>query len=166
MSARKRMPVLAPGMLMGAGLGGFVDGIVFHQILQWHSMLSARIPPDDVVSIKVNMVWDGYFHAAVWLMTVVGLGWLWRSARRADVQWSGKAFTGALLAGWGVFNLVEGVVNHHLLKIHHVNEYVIEPLYLDVTFLVSGVLLVLIGASLIYAGRTDSQSPGGLRPDS
>lgn len=160
MSGLAPRPVVAPGLLMGAGLGGFVDGIVFHQILQWHSMLSARIRPDDVVSIKVNMVWDGYFHAAVWLMTVVGLAWLWRTARRVDVAWSGRAFTGSLLAGWGVFNLVEGVVNHHLLGIHHVHEYVLDPLYLDVTFLVSGALLVLIGVSLVIAGRADSHAPG------
>jgi uncharacterized membrane protein len=30
----------APGLLLGIGLGGFVDGIVAHQILQWHHMLT------------------------------------------------------------------------------------------------------------------------------
>ncbi len=29
-----------PGLLLGIGLGGFVDGIVLHQILQWHHMLT------------------------------------------------------------------------------------------------------------------------------
>jgi uncharacterized membrane protein len=57
MNALQRAPVIAPGLVIGAGLGGFVDGIVFHQILQWHGMLSSRIPPDTVVAIKVNMVW-------------------------------------------------------------------------------------------------------------
>ena len=28
----------APGILLGIGPGGFVDGIVLHQILQWHHM--------------------------------------------------------------------------------------------------------------------------------
>jgi Predicted membrane protein (DUF2243) len=32
-----------PGILLGVGLGGFVDGIVLHQILQWHHMLTIRI---------------------------------------------------------------------------------------------------------------------------
>ena len=32
----------APGILLGIGLGGFVDGIVLHQILQWHHMLSSE----------------------------------------------------------------------------------------------------------------------------
>ena len=35
-----RMPSRASGLLYGLGLGGFVDGIVLHQILQWHHMVS------------------------------------------------------------------------------------------------------------------------------
>lgn len=30
-----------PGVLLGLGLGGFVDGILLHQILQRHHMLSS-----------------------------------------------------------------------------------------------------------------------------
>jgi uncharacterized membrane protein len=41
---------------MGAGLGGFIDGIVFHQILQIHNMLSARIPADTLINAKIHMV--------------------------------------------------------------------------------------------------------------
>ena len=41
-------PVSA-GVLFGLGLGGFFDGIVLHQVLQWHHMLtSAGYPPDSV----------------------------------------------------------------------------------------------------------------------
>jgi uncharacterized membrane protein len=29
-----------PGLLLGLGLGGFIDGIVMHQILQWHHLLT------------------------------------------------------------------------------------------------------------------------------
>ncbi|MCK1539441.1 DUF2243 domain-containing protein, partial [Bradyrhizobium sp. 176] len=31
---------ISAGVLLGLGLGGFFDGIVFHQLLQWHHMLS------------------------------------------------------------------------------------------------------------------------------
>src|SRR3954447_23051246 len=34
-------PPRAPGLLLGIGLGGFVDGILLHQILQWHHMLTS-----------------------------------------------------------------------------------------------------------------------------
>ena len=36
----RTLPSRAPGLLMGLGFGGFVDGIVLHQILQWHHMIS------------------------------------------------------------------------------------------------------------------------------
>ena len=48
-------PLIASGILMGAGMGGFVDGIVFHQILQLHNMVSGWLPPSNLVDAKVNM---------------------------------------------------------------------------------------------------------------
>jgi uncharacterized membrane protein len=69
----QRGPLISAGVLIGAGMGGFVDGIVLHQLLQWHNMLSARLPPDNLVGAKINMFWDGVFHAAVWVMTAIGL---------------------------------------------------------------------------------------------
>jgi hypothetical protein len=80
----RHSPMIGAGILIGAGMGGFVDGIVFHQILQWHNMLSAQLPPVDVVSIKVNMLWDGLFHAGVWIMSAVGIALLWRAGTRTD----------------------------------------------------------------------------------
>ena len=53
--ALRRTPLVAAGILLGAGLGGFVDGILLHQILQWHNMLSGQLPPDTLVRAKVNM---------------------------------------------------------------------------------------------------------------
>jgi uncharacterized membrane protein len=156
MAVATRRPLIAAGLLIGAGLGGFVDGIVFHQILQWHNMLSARLPPVDAATIKVNMVWDGLFHAGVWLLTALGIAALWRAGSRVDASWSGRVLLGAALAGWGSFNLVEGLLDHHLLALHHVYEYTADPLPWDLAFLASGVLLVAIGAALV-------RSAGGAR---
>src|SRR4051794_32178056 len=122
--ARSRMklgPVVLAGLVLGIGLGGFVDGILLHQILQWHNMLSSAIPPIDLVSMKYNMVWDGLFHAVTWTMCVLGIGLLFRAGRRADVPWSGKLFFGSIVGGWGLFNFVEGLIDHQLLGIHHVH---------------------------------------------
>jgi uncharacterized membrane protein len=143
---------------MGAGLGGFVDGIVLHQILQWHNMLSNQLPPDTLVAAKVNMYWDGVFHAAVWIMTALGLRMLWAAGSRRDVPWSGRTFMGALLFGWGLFNVVEGIIDHQLLGLHHVQEYTANKLPWDLAFLGFGVLLLLTGWSLIKAGRHDTAS--------
>ncbi len=68
-----------PGILLGVGLGGFVDGIVLHQILQWHHMLTSEgsYPKTTVVGLETNTLWDGLFHAATWLFVVAGLWVLW-----------------------------------------------------------------------------------------
>lgn len=148
----KRGPLISAGLLLGIGLGGFLDGIVFHQILQIHNMLSNQIPPDTLVNAKINMTWDGYFHAMVWVVTIIGVYRLFRAAKREDVLWSGKILFGAWLAGWGLFNLVEGIINHHVLQLHHVMEYVINKQTYDLAFLAFGVLLLLIGWLFIRAG--------------
>lgn len=142
---------------MGAGLGGFVDGIVLHQILQWHNMLSAKLPPSNLVDVKINMFWDGVFHAAVWLMTIIGLSLLWRASLRRDVLWSGRVLVGGLFLGWGLFNLVEGVINHQILNLHHVHEYA-EPRWAgDVGFLSMGGILVGGGYSLARSANRDDR---------
>jgi uncharacterized membrane protein len=149
-----RTPLIAAGVLLGAGLGGFADGIVLHQILQWHHMLSARLPPDNLVATKVNMYWDGIFHAAVWVLTAVGLRLLWAVGRRRDVPWSGVTFSGGLLLGWGLFNVVEGLIDHQWLGLHHVQEYTTQKLPWDLAFLAFGALLLAVGAALVRAGRS------------
>ncbi|TGD83230.1 DUF2243 domain-containing protein [Hymenobacter wooponensis] len=155
-----RGPLISAGLLIGAGLGGFVDGIVLHQILQWHNMLSAKMPPDNLVAAKVNMYWDGMFHAAVWVMTAIGLTVLWRVGHRRDVPWSGRTFFGALLLGWGLFNVIEGIIDHNLLGLHHVYEYTDNKLPWDLAFLALGVLQLVAGWAFVRAGRSDTAVRG------
>ena len=145
-------PIISAGILMGVGLGGFVDGIVLHQILQWHNMLSSWVPPTDLVTMKINMVWDGLFHALTWLMSVSGLALLWRAGRREDVPWVGKTFVGALFLGWGLFNFIEGVIDHQILGVHHVHPGNSELAW-DLGFLASGLLMIALGSLLIRASR-------------
>jgi uncharacterized membrane protein len=138
-------PLLCAGVLIGAGLGGFLDGIVLHQVLQWHHLLSSRVPPVDLRAIKFNMVWDGVFHLLTWAMTAVGIALLWRA--RA-VRWPGRALAGAIAIGWGLFNLIEGTIDHQLLGVHHVRPGA-GQLGWDLAFLASGVLLCALGAAAI-----------------
>jgi len=158
-----RGALIAAGCLLGAGLGGFLDGIVLHQILQWHNMLSTRIAPVDVVAIKVNMLWDGIFHAFTWLMTVVGLGMLWRVARRTDRPWSTRSFVGSLALGWGLFNVIEGVIDHQILGLHHVHPGE-DQLAWDVGFLIFGAALIAAGVLLLRAGRRDEAAGPSQHP--
>lgn len=140
-------PFLLAGVILGAGLGGFVDGILLHQLLQLHNMLSARRPPDTLVNLEVNMVWDGLFHAGTWTLTLIGIIALYRAGRAPARFWSGRALAGAMLAGWGLFNLVEGLINHHVLHVHHVVERLGLSIY-DWLFLASGPALIALGAAI------------------
>ena len=81
----------AAGLLLGLGLGGFFDGIVLHQVLQWHHMLTtAGYPPDSVANLRVNTLWDGLVHSTTYIFVAIGLALLWRAARRTHARWSGK----------------------------------------------------------------------------
>jgi uncharacterized membrane protein len=156
-TSRHQGAIISAGVLLGTGLGGFFDGILLHQLLQWHNMLSSRLPPTDLVNMKINMFWDGLFHAFTWLTTVIGLGLLWRAGGRPEVPWSTRTFVGSLAIGWGAFNLVEGVIDHHLLGIHHVHPGA-GQLAWDVGFLMFGALLVSVGWGLVRGeGRRGTQ---------
>jgi len=147
-----RRPAIVPGVLLGAGFGGFVDGIVLHQIFQVHNMLSAWLPPVTMDAMRINMAWDGYFHAGVWLIAMAGVWGLW-AARRAGRTPSGRGFLGQLLLGFGLFNLVEGVIDHHLLQAHHVVDLPQHVPLFDWLFLgVGGVLLIALGWTLMRRG--------------
>jgi uncharacterized membrane protein len=151
---------VAAGIFFGLGLGGFFDGIVLHQILQWHHMLtSAGYPADNLQNLEFNVLWDGVFHASTYIFVGVGLAILWRTARKRHIRWSGKLLPGSMLMGFGIFNLVEGAINHHILGLHHVNETVAREqwIYWDVGFLVWGALMLAGGWMLLRRGREENR---------
>lgn len=150
---RQRPFPLAPGVVLGIGLGGFVDGIVLHQVLQWHHMLtSAGYPPDSVSNLSVNTLFDGLFHAATWIATAIGLFMLHRAVRRRRA-WSGRRLLGGMAIGWGGFNLVEGIIDHHVLGLHHVRENVANVMLWDIAFLAFGALLVVAGYAIAHTAE-------------
>ena len=142
-------PVALPGIVLGVGLGGFVDGIVLHQILRWHHMLSFVLPPTTMRNMEFNMVWDGYFHAGVWAITLVGVLLLWGAGRRGAYFPPLGAFLGQLLFGWALFNLVEGFIDHHLLQLHHVIDVPRHEPAFDWIFLAVSAGLLGLGAVLM-----------------
>ena len=144
--------IISAGLLLGTGLGGFFDGILLHQILQWHNMLSSVRPPTDLVAMKYNMLWDGLFHAFTWLMVALGIWRLWTAGKSPDVPWSTPTLLGSMLLGWGLFNFIEGVIDHQLLGLHHVHPGE-NQLAWDLGFLAFGLAQIVIGWSIIRAGR-------------
>jgi uncharacterized membrane protein len=133
------------GVVLGLGFGGFVDGIVLHQILQWHHMLTdAGFPPDSVRNLQMNTLADGLFHALTWVISLAGLIMLYRATVGRQYRPSGRVLAGAMVMGWGIFNVVEGLLNHYILGIHHVRPGPNEALY-DAAFLVLGAALTVLG---------------------
>jgi uncharacterized membrane protein len=157
--AATRRPLAVAGLVLGIGMGGFLDGIVLHQLLQLHHMLSARREPTTLINVQYNMVWDGLFHLLTWATTLIGIVLLFRAARRRDATWSGRTLGGAMLAGWGLFNFVEGVIDHLVLHVHHVVERLGLSAY-DYAFVASGVVFMVVGAVIIRTDRA-SAPPGG-----
>jgi uncharacterized membrane protein len=146
-SPTPRPPSRASGLLHGLGLGGFVDGIVLHQLLQWHHMVSDvnDYPTTTVAGLEANTVADGFFHVATWVCLLAASLLAVSSWQRGRLAPSWGFHLGLVLAGWGLFNLVEGLVNHQLLGVHHVRDDLGAPLSWDLGFLASGVALLAVG---------------------
>lgn len=152
-----RAPSTAYGLLLGLGFGAFVDGIVLHQLLQWHHMVShvQEYPPTTLAGMRANTLADGIFHAAAWVLAFAGsvaTVVAWRQGRLAP-SWS--YHFGLVVAGFGVFNILDGIVNHWLLGVHHVRDDLGAPLAWDLGFLVVAVLLTVAGWLLYRHGSRD-----------
>lgn len=147
---QRAKPLVQAGILLGLGLGGFFDGIVLHQILQWHHMVSSHADPSIAGDLEFNVMMDGLFHAATYVFTVLGIVLLWRARRNPAVPKSGRTLFGSAILGWGIFNLVEGLINHQLLGIHHVWPAGPGPVLLwDIGFLVWGVVFIVGGYAMV-----------------
>ena len=75
--------LILPTAIIGVGLSGFFDGILLHQVLQWHHLLSL-VPGEPFRDIGTQILADGLFHVLMYLVTAVGLWLLWR--RRGLLQ--------------------------------------------------------------------------------
>ena len=151
----------APGFVLGLGLGGFLDGIVLHQVLQWHHLLTGEQggePLDTVAGLEANTLADGLFHLATWVLVVVGMALTVRAWQRRELAPPWRAHVGLLLAGWGAFNVVEGLIDHQILGIHHVRDDLGGPLGWDLGFLAFGTLLIAAGALLSSGERSAARS--------
>ena len=149
--------VALPAFVLGVGLGGFVDGIVLHQLLQWHHLVSSTEAGSmsTVSGLEHNTLADGLFHAGMWLLVVVGIVLLRRRAAAAGLA-SARALVGWLVAGWGGFNVADEVVFHALLDLHHIREGGDELAY-DMAFLALGAVQ-LLGGWLVARSATDGRA--------
>jgi uncharacterized membrane protein len=153
--------ITLPSILLCVGLGGFFDGIVLQQILQWHHMLSStgEYPSNTVRGLEVNTMWDGLFHATTCIFLAIGLFMVWSRAREGGFVWSWRSLLGWSFVGWGLFNLIEGLIDHHILQIHHVRPGPNELAY-DLGFLAFGLVLVVVGWLIARSDKPSTKRVG------
>lgn len=159
----RRRTIVTAGILLGLGLGGFVDGIVLHQVLQWHHLLSAveGYPTTTVAGLEANTFADGLFHLTTWSLTGLGIGMLWHALQAGPAVWHTRAFLGTLLLGCGLFNLFDSVLNHWLLGLHHIRQDPgVNELAYDLGFFVWGAAMVGLGLGPIRLAGTPTPQPG------
>lgn len=143
--------------LLGFGLGGFLDGIILHQILQWHHIISNLIPMNTLTGLQKNTAGDGIFSMGMWLITVLGLGILWQNIQQKRSLVSTQKLLGWIVAGWGGFNIFDSIVFHWLLRLHHIRQ-VPNFLVYDIAFFILGLLLLGLGFFIIKTEKTSSTS--------
>jgi uncharacterized membrane protein len=148
-------PLSRAGLVLGMGFGGLADGVILHQILGWHHLVCYTLDcqPTSVGELELENTQDGYFHLGLWLTLLAGTIMLFRAARRPEGTRSGRVLAGAMLSGSGLFNFVEGLVNHQILGIHHVLPGNPHQHLFDMLYLGNGLLFLAIGLLLIRSPR-------------
>ena len=129
------------GYVLGFALGGFFDGILLHQILQWHHLLSAINGED----LRFQVAADGYFHALMYVIAAVGLWMLWASRNNSGGM-SGRLLFAGILIGFGAWHVVDALLSHWLLGIHRIRMDSSSPLFWDLLWLgLFGLVPVILG---------------------
>jgi len=126
-----------------------------------HAHEHPRHPATTLASLQANTLADGLFHAATWVLVLAGVLLTVRAWRAESLAPPWRAHVGMLLAGWGISNLVEGVIDHEVLGIHHVRDDLGAPLGWDIAFLVLGALLVAGGLALARSRRARARPQRG-----
>jgi uncharacterized membrane protein len=85
----------------------------------------------------------------------LGIILLWKAVKNGTVPPSGKTAVGASLLGWGLFNLVEGIIDHRILA-RAPRGGTTWGIHFDYAFLAPGVLLIVVRLLVIMQTFTSS----------
>lgn len=140
------------GYALGFGLGGFFDGILLHQVLQWHHLLSGVEQARH--DIRVLILTDGLFHLLMYVVAGIGLWLLWRARGELSASGAGRRLVGSALVGFGIWHIVDSVLSDWILGIHRIRMDTENPLFWDLLwFAVFGVVPLLLGWMLHRRAR-------------
>lgn len=139
-------------VVIGLASSGFFDGILLHQVLQWHHFLSLA-PGTSFRDLRMQVYADGLFHAAVYMVAVFGLFLMWRARTHLDRPEAAARIVGGGLLGFGLWNIADVGLFHWILGFHRVRLNVPNPMAYDLGwFLVLGVLITVAGLWVLRRG--------------
>lgn len=152
----QRRRVRHAGFLLGVGAGALLDATLFHHLLGWHAFVGTDLAHPA----------EGWLHLGALVGVLGGTFLLWQARGRLAERASGHVLAGSGLLGVATFNLVEGVVSHHILGLHHVNPAGNVAAW-DAAFLGASVLVALAGWRLMAVAarirETGSRRAGARR---
>ncbi|WP_202408324.1 DUF2243 domain-containing protein [Novosphingobium silvae] len=145
--------------VLGIAIGGFFDGVLLHQILQWHHLLSL-VP--GIGDLRAQVLWDGYFHALMYVLALAALVMLWR--QRGDLsRYPARKVGGAIMLGFGAWHGLDAVLSHWVLGLHRIRLDSDHPLLWDLGWLaIFGIAPGLAGLRLLQGdGASGGTGRGG-----
>jgi len=131
--------------LLGFGASGFFDGILLHQVLQWHHLLSA-LPRSGAGDLRFQVMADGWFHAVMYLIALAGSWLLLRARPELGAAGAVRRLFSGFWIGLGVWHVLDAVLSHWMTGIHRIRMDSPHPLAWDLAWvIVFGVLPLLAG---------------------
>jgi uncharacterized membrane protein len=151
--------------IIGVGLSGFFDGILLHQVLQWHHLLSL-VPGEQLRDIGNQILADGMFHVLMYLVTAFGLYRLYQAREDLRVDGSARRVLAGALLGFGIWNVIDVAGFHWLLGIHRIRVNVPNPMLYDLGWLgLFGLVPLIAGAALLArSGKMRGSAAGAILP--
>lgn len=151
------------GYLLGFALGAFFDGILLHQVLQWHHLLSG-LQGEPFNDIRVQILADGLFHLKAYVFALIGLGLLWHTRGEFTRPLAGRLLLADTLIGFGVWHVLDGILSHWILGIHRIRMDAENVLLWDlVWFFVFGIAVIAAGWWLRQRPGTGGGAPSSRR---
>lgn len=133
--------------LLGFALGGFFDGILLHQILQWHHVLSGIEGRESDLGFQILA--DGIFHLAMYAVALAGL-LLFAYGRRELPNVRRSWVAAHALLGFGAWHALDAVLVHWVLGWHRIRMDSAVPLAWDLAWLaVFGLAFLAAGVYLL-----------------
>lgn len=147
------------GLLLGFALGAFFDGILLHQVLQWHHLLSG-LQGELFTDIRVQILADGLFHLKAYVIALIGLALLWRTRSEFAEPGAGRLLLAAALIGFGAWHVADAILSHWILGIHRIRMDAENVLLWDLAwFFVFGIAFIVAGWWLGRSTGTGSGVP-------